>query len=34
MKVTQVRNDGRLKASWTQADARVEGTGQTRVYAG
>jgi hypothetical protein len=33
-RVTQVREQGTLKAAWTQADARVEGTGQTRVYAG
>ena len=33
-KVAQVRERGELKASWTQADAVVEGTDQTRVYAG
>ncbi|HTA16886.1 MAG TPA: UPF0236 family protein [bacterium] len=34
-RVTQVRDDGTLKASWTQADAKVEGAGDlTRVYAG
>ncbi len=32
--VTQVRQEGVLQASWTQADAKVEATGQTRVYAG
>ena len=33
-KVTQVRQDGRLPAAWTQADAKVEGSEQTRVYGG
>jgi len=33
-KVTQVRNDGTLKAAWTQADARVPGSQATRVYGG
>lgn len=34
-RVTQVRDDGTLKASWTQADAKVDGAGDlTRVYAG
>jgi len=33
-RVTQVRDQGRLKASWTQADAKVEGTEKTRVYGG
>ena len=33
-KVTQVRQAGDLKAAWTQADAQVEGTDQTRVYGG
>lgn len=33
-KVTQVRNDGTLKAAWTQADAKVQGSPKTRVYAG
>jgi len=34
VKVTQVRNDGTLKAAWTQADAGVKGSQKTRVYAG
>jgi hypothetical protein len=33
-KVTQVRSEGTLKAVWTQADAKVEGRQETRVYAG
>jgi ribosome-associated translation inhibitor RaiA len=33
-RVTQVRQEGELKAAWTQADAVVEGTDKTRVYAG
>jgi len=33
-KVTQVRNDGTLKSAWTQADAKVDGSHQTRVYGG
>ncbi len=33
-RVTQVRNDGKLPAVWTQADARVEGSQKTRVYGG
>lgn len=33
-KVTQMRNDGALPAAWTQADAQVEGTDQTRIYGG
>jgi ribosome-associated translation inhibitor RaiA len=33
-KVTQVRNDGTLPAAWSQADAQVEGTDQTRIYGG
>lgn len=32
--ITQKRNDGTLKATWTQADAVVEKTGKTRVMAG
>ena len=34
VKVVQVRSDGTLQASWTQADAKVEGSDQTRVYTG
>jgi hypothetical protein len=33
-KVTHRRNDGTLKAAWTQADAKVKGSQKTRVYAG
>jgi hypothetical protein len=33
-RVTQVRQAGELKAAWTQADAKVEGTDKTRVYGG
>ena len=33
-RVTRVRHDGTLPAAWTQVDAKVEGTGRTRVYAG
>lgn len=32
--ITQARNAGTLQAAWTQADAKVEGTGPTRLYAG
>ncbi len=34
LKVAQSRESGALKASWTAADAVVEGSGKTRVYAG
>ena len=33
-RVSQIRDSGRLRASWTQADAKVEGTSKTRVYGG
>lgn len=32
--VTQMREQGRLPAAWTQADAKLPGTDKTRVYAG